>query len=57
MMLDLFFLHPYSFSRFPNDEKTLGIDQQFLIGRAILVSPNLVSVSANVDNILTLKIL
>ncbi|UJR17013.1 hypothetical protein I4U23_003911 [Adineta vaga] len=28
---------------FPNDENTLGIDQQFLIGRAILVSPNLVA--------------
>ncbi|CAF1071871.1 unnamed protein product [Rotaria sordida] len=33
---------------FPNDNKTLGIDQQFLIGRAILVSPNLVSQTTTV---------
>ncbi|CAF1315715.1 unnamed protein product [Rotaria sordida] len=30
---------------FSNDNKTLGIDRQFLIGRAILVSPNLVSIN------------
>ncbi|CAF4749314.1 unnamed protein product [Rotaria socialis] len=30
---------------FPNDNNTLGIDQQFLIGSAILVSPSLVSVN------------
>ncbi|CAF3499233.1 unnamed protein product [Rotaria sp. Silwood1] len=29
------------FFEFPNDENTYNIDQQFLIGRAILVSPNL----------------
>ncbi|CAF1468287.1 unnamed protein product [Rotaria sp. Silwood1] len=34
--------------RFPNDNKTLGVDQQFLIGRAILVSPNLVSQTTTV---------
>ncbi|CAM4799813.1 unnamed protein product [Rotaria magnacalcarata] len=35
-------LQPLHFEFF-NDNKTLGIDRQFLIGRAILVSPNLVS--------------
>jgi alpha-glucosidase (family GH31 glycosyl hydrolase) len=30
--------------RYPDDENTYNIDQQFLIGRAILVSPNLQSV-------------
>ncbi|CAF4303376.1 unnamed protein product, partial [Rotaria magnacalcarata] len=32
---------------FPNEDITLGIDRPFLIGRAILVSPNLVSVNIN----------
>ncbi len=30
--------------RYPDDEYTYNIDQQFLVGSAILVSPNLVSV-------------
>ncbi len=33
--------------RYPNDENTYNIDQQFLLGPAILVSPNLVSVNIN----------
>ncbi|CAF3331628.1 unnamed protein product [Rotaria socialis] len=33
---------------FPNDNNTLGIDQQFLIGSAILVSPSLVSQTTTV---------
>lgn len=31
--------------RYPNDQNTYNIDQQFLIGSAILVSPNLVFVN------------
>ncbi|CAF3709824.1 unnamed protein product [Rotaria sordida] len=31
------------FSEYLNDGNTYGIDQQFLVGRAILVSPNLIS--------------
>jgi alpha-glucosidase (family GH31 glycosyl hydrolase) len=30
--------------RYLNDENTYDIDQQFLVGRAILVSPNLLPV-------------
>ncbi|CAF4901806.1 unnamed protein product [Rotaria sp. Silwood1] len=41
-------LQPLHFEFF-NDNKTLGIDQQFLIGRAILVSPNLVSKATTVN--------
>jgi alpha-glucosidase len=48
----LFFFKLYEPLRFPNDNKTLGIDQQFLIGRAILVSPNLVSVNINTRSLL-----
>lgn len=33
------------FFRYPNDNNTLNIDQQFLIGRALLVSPNLKAVN------------
>jgi hypothetical protein len=52
------FFKPSEFLRFPNDNNTLGIDQQFLIGRAILVSPVLVSVNINTQNrcSVTLKI-
>jgi len=31
--------------RYPNDENTYNIDQQFLVGPAVLVSPNLVQVN------------
>ena len=31
--------------RYPSDSNTYNIDQQFLVGSALLVSPNLVSVS------------
>ncbi|CAF1621154.1 unnamed protein product [Adineta ricciae] len=34
---------------FSDDENTLGIDQQFLLGRAILVSPNLISNTTTVN--------
>ena len=34
--------HP---SRYPQDQTTFNIDQQFLLGRALLVSPNLLPVS------------
>ena len=30
--------------RYLNDENTYSIDQQFLVGRALLVSPNLLPV-------------
>jgi hypothetical protein len=45
-----FFSKLCEFFRFPDDKNTLGIDQQFLIGRAILVSPVLVSVNINTQN-------
>jgi hypothetical protein len=35
----------YSKFRYPDDETVYNIDQQFLIGRALLVSPNLQSVN------------
>ncbi|CAM4833536.1 unnamed protein product [Rotaria magnacalcarata] len=40
-------LQPFHFE-FSSDSKTLGIDRQFLIGRAILVSPNLDSTATTV---------
>ncbi|CAM4847780.1 unnamed protein product [Rotaria magnacalcarata] len=42
---DMYFSIADSFS---SDSKTLGIDRQFLIGRAILVSPNLDSTATTV---------
>lgn len=33
--------------RYPQDQTTFNIDQQFLLGRALLVSPNLLPVSAS----------
>ncbi len=35
--------------RYPNDANTYNIDQQFLVGRALLVSPNLVSVNIQLE--------
>lgn len=37
------------FFEYPNDKKTFNIDKQFLVGRALLVSPNLVSGSTTID--------
>jgi alpha-glucosidase (family GH31 glycosyl hydrolase) len=34
--------------RYPNDANTFGIDQQFLVGRALLVSPNLIAVNNDI---------
>jgi alpha-glucosidase (family GH31 glycosyl hydrolase) len=34
--------------RYPNDGNTYGIDQQFLVGRALLVSPNLMNVNRKI---------
>ncbi|CAF4792919.1 unnamed protein product, partial [Rotaria sp. Silwood2] len=36
------------FFEYPNDANTYDIDEQFLVGRAILVSPNLISESVTV---------
>ncbi|CAF4140355.1 unnamed protein product [Rotaria sordida] len=35
-------------SEYPNDENTFNIDQQFLVGRALLVSPNLKTLAKTV---------
>ena len=38
----------YSKFRYPDDANAYNIDQQFLIGRALLVSPNLKSVKQSI---------